>query len=95
MKEILRNGPVSIEFQANRLFMAYREGILSEQGIQELKEKTTNVAEQQFHKNLEALAQQLFEKNVDLNNIFAETGDDISLLQLDSSLDSSLDEETQ
>ena len=30
MKELLRNGPLSIEFQANKLFQVYKKGILSE-----------------------------------------------------------------
>ena len=33
MKEILRNGPVSIEFQANGLFSKYQSGILSEESF--------------------------------------------------------------
>lgn len=33
MKEMLRNGPVSVEFQANKLFQTYHKGILSEEGI--------------------------------------------------------------
>ena len=32
-KELLRNGPVSVEFQATRLFHTYKEGIMSEDGI--------------------------------------------------------------
>ena len=32
MKELLRNGPLSVEFQANKLFQVYKEGILSEEG---------------------------------------------------------------
>lgn len=32
-KEILRNGPVSVEFQATRLFHTYKDGIISEDGI--------------------------------------------------------------
>lgn len=45
MKEILRNGPVSIEFQANKVFMLYKDGILSEKGIQEIQDKTTSIVE--------------------------------------------------
>lgn len=30
---MLRNGPVSVEFQANKLFQTYHSGILSENGI--------------------------------------------------------------
>ena len=30
---MLRNGPVSVEFQANKMFQTYHRGILSEQGI--------------------------------------------------------------
>jgi len=33
MKDIIRNGPVSVEFQANQVFGAYKHGILSEKGI--------------------------------------------------------------
>jgi len=33
MKEILRNGPVSVEFEANRAFQLYKRGILSEEGF--------------------------------------------------------------
>jgi len=33
LKEMLRNGPVSVEFQANKLFQTYHSGILSETGI--------------------------------------------------------------
>lgn len=33
LKEMLRNGPVSVEFQANKLFQTYHRGILSEAGI--------------------------------------------------------------
>ena len=32
-KEILRNGPVSVEFQATRLFQTYKDGIISEDGV--------------------------------------------------------------
>jgi hypothetical protein len=33
MKDILRNGPTSVEFQANQVFGAYKMGILSEKGL--------------------------------------------------------------
>ena len=33
MKDILRNGPVSVEFKAGKVFQTYHKGILSEQGI--------------------------------------------------------------
>jgi hypothetical protein len=32
MKELLRNGPVSVEFEANHLFQLYRSGVLTEKG---------------------------------------------------------------
>jgi hypothetical protein len=33
MKDILRNGATSVEFQANQVFGAYKHGILSEKGL--------------------------------------------------------------
>lgn len=38
MKDILRNGPTSIEFMANRVFGAYKHGILSEKGLVGVKQ---------------------------------------------------------
>jgi len=37
MKEILRNGPIPGDFQADEYFGAYRSGILSEAGILKAK----------------------------------------------------------
>jgi len=34
---MLRNGPVSVEFQAGKVFQTYHKGILSEQGISQDK----------------------------------------------------------
>lgn len=39
MKEILMNGPVSVEFQANKLFQSYSDGILSEKGVIQLSDE--------------------------------------------------------
>jgi hypothetical protein len=38
MKDILRNGPISVEFQANRVFGAYKHGILSQKGLVGVKQ---------------------------------------------------------
>lgn len=37
MKELLRNGPIPGDFQADEYFGAYRSGILSEAGILKAK----------------------------------------------------------
>ena len=39
MKEILMNDPVSVEFQANKLFQSYSDGILSEKGVIQLSDE--------------------------------------------------------
>ena len=39
MQDILRNGPASVDFLANDVFANYKDGILSEKGIQEIQEK--------------------------------------------------------
>lgn len=44
MQDILRNGPVSIEFQANKYFSAYRNGIISESGVKDVKWKLEQLA---------------------------------------------------
>ena len=38
MKDILRNGALNTEFQAPSVFATYSSGIISEQGISDLKE---------------------------------------------------------
>jgi hypothetical protein len=35
MKDILRNGPISVEFEANKLFSMYKKGILTEKGVED------------------------------------------------------------
>lgn len=45
MQDILRNGPVSIEFQANKYFSAYQSGIISEKGVKDVKWKLEQLAE--------------------------------------------------
>ena len=45
MKEMIRNGPVSAEFQATPLFSMYAEGILSESGIQSLESMKSQLAQ--------------------------------------------------
>jgi len=39
MKDILRNGPASVEFQANKFFKGYRSGIISEKAVIGAKSK--------------------------------------------------------
>jgi hypothetical protein len=36
MQDILRNGPISVEFLADDAFANYKSGIISEKGIQEI-----------------------------------------------------------
>lgn len=38
MQDILRNGPISVEFLANEEFANYKSGIISEKGIQEIED---------------------------------------------------------
>jgi hypothetical protein len=38
MKDILRNGAATIEFEANKIFSMYKEGIISEKGVQGVKD---------------------------------------------------------
>lgn len=38
MKDILRNGAITVEFEANRLFSMYKEGILTEKGMKDVKD---------------------------------------------------------
>ena len=45
MQDILRNGPISIEFQANKYFSAYKSGIISEAGVKDVKWKLQQLAE--------------------------------------------------
>jgi len=33
MKDILRNGAATIEFEANKIFSMYKDGIISEKGV--------------------------------------------------------------
>jgi hypothetical protein len=56
MKDILRNGPISVEFQANRVFMMYSEGIMSEKGIQSVKDKASQLIEDKYQEQLKELA---------------------------------------
>lgn len=39
MQDIIRNGPISVEFLASEAFANYQSGILSEKGIQDLGEE--------------------------------------------------------
>ena len=38
MKDILRNGAITVEFEANKLFSMYKEGILTEKGMKGVKD---------------------------------------------------------
>jgi len=38
MKDILRNGAITVEFEANKLFSMYKEGILTEKGMKDVKD---------------------------------------------------------
>lgn len=38
MKDILRNGAITVEFEANKLFSMYKDGILSEKGVKGVKD---------------------------------------------------------
>jgi len=38
MKDILRNGAATIEFEANKIFSMYKDGIISEKGVQGVKD---------------------------------------------------------
>ena len=39
MKDIMRNGPASVEFQTNKFFKGYRSGIISEKAVIGAKNK--------------------------------------------------------
>lgn len=41
MKELVRNGPFNAEFQAPGIFGTYKEGLIDEQGIENLKAKVS------------------------------------------------------
>jgi hypothetical protein len=43
MKDILRNGPASVEFQANKYFRGYRSGIISENAVIGAKNKVDSL----------------------------------------------------
>lgn len=67
MKELLRNGPLSVEFQANKLFQVYKEGILAEQGaptgqssLQSLAESQSKASSADLDNLEKALLDQLF-----------------------------------
>jgi hypothetical protein len=83
MKDILRHGPMSIEFQANKLFQLYQEGILSEEGVEMVKDKTTQLIELKYQQQLEELAKRLLDGNSDPDQVLnALAQGDISLVQL-------------
>ena len=67
MKELVRNGPLSVEFQANKLFQVYKDGILSEQGaptgsssLQSLAESQSSGTSSDLQNIEKALLDQLF-----------------------------------
>jgi hypothetical protein len=49
-KDMLKNGPLSIEFQANGVFSSYKDGILDDEGMptgpQGLEQLAASIAEQ-------------------------------------------------
>jgi len=57
------NGPVSVEFQANRLFQGYSDGILSEKGVVDLSDELQKVGAESLSKSLQELAAELFSKD--------------------------------
>ena len=59
MKDILRNGPTSVEFQANQVFSAYKNGILSEKGLIGVKQAVA-----QLDKSKMTLQQKLVQKTL-------------------------------
>lgn len=88
MKDILRNGPTSVEFQANQVFGAYKNGILSEKGLIGVKQAVSQLDNSKMtlqqklvqktltHK-LEALIAQLQgagvdTAGVDINNVLSQ-----------------------
>lgn len=38
MKDIMRNGAITVEFEANKLFSMYKQGILTEKGMKGVKD---------------------------------------------------------
>jgi hypothetical protein len=59
MKDILRNGPTSVEFQANQVFAAYKMGILSEKGLIGVKQAVASL-----DKSKMSLKQKLVQKTL-------------------------------
>jgi hypothetical protein len=63
MKDVLRNGPASVEFQTNKFFKGYRSGIISEKAVIGAKEKIDSFegspAKQELADNLKQILGEL------------------------------------
>ena len=77
MKDLIRNGPISVEFQTNQYFTAYQSGIISEQAVIGAKDlvnqMSVSTGQKELSKNLESIIGEL-NGNTDAANVLSAMG---------------------